>query len=88
MKSLLIKITKDNLAKLRERFPEIKTVTGNSNITVHEKCRKQARTDFYYLVLPNTEVYDTFNFDYSFAFGLDKEKTKSSSLAKRESSNW
>ena len=67
---------KDNLAKLRERFPEIKTVTGDSNIAVHEKCRKQARTDFYYLVLPNTEVYDTFNFDYSFAFGLDKEKQK------------
>ena len=66
----------DNLNKLRERFPEIKTVAGETNIDVHSKCRDLARTDFYYLIHPNTEVFDTFKFDYSFAFGLDKEKQK------------
>ena len=65
-----------NFEKLKERFPEIQTVEGETNIDVHETCRKQARTDFYYLVHPNTEIFDTFNFDYSFAFGLDKENQK------------
>jgi len=65
-----------NFEKLKERFPEIQTVEGATNIDVHETCRKQARTDFYYLVHPNTEIFDTFNFDYSFAFGLDKENQK------------
>ena len=67
---------KDNLAKLKERFPEIKTIKGETNLEVHEICRNETRTDFYYLVHPNTEIADTFNFDYSFAFGLDKEKQK------------
>ena len=67
---------KENLAKLKERFPAIQQVTGMTNLEVHEKCRKTARTDFYYLIHPNTEVFDTFNFDYSFEFGLDKEKQK------------
>ena len=67
---------KDNLIKLKERFPEIKTIKGETNLEVHESCRKETRTDFYYLVHPNTEIADTFNFDYSFAFGLDKEKQK------------
>ena len=66
----------DNLAQLQERFPGLHTVTGMTNLDVHEKCRKLTRTEFYYLVHPNTNVYDTFNFDYSFAFGLDKEKQK------------
>ena len=66
----------DNLIKLKERFPEIKTIKGETNLEVHETCRKETRTDFYYLVHPNTEIADTFNFDYSFAFGLDKEKQK------------
>ena len=65
-----------NFEKLKERFPEIKTVEGDTNIDVHEMCRKAARTDFYYLIHPNTEIFDTFNFDYSFAFGLDKENQK------------
>jgi len=67
---------KENLAKLKERFPAIQQVTGMTNLEVHEKCRKTARTDFYYLILPNTEIFDTFNFDYSFEFGLDKENQK------------
>jgi len=65
-----------NFEKLKERFPEIQTVEGATNIDVHEICRKETRTDFYYLVHPNTEIFDTFNFDYSFAFGLDKENQK------------
>ena len=65
-----------NFEKLKERFPEIQTVEGSTNIDVHEICRKETRTDFYYLVHPNTEIFDTFNFDYSFAFGLDKENQK------------
>lgn len=65
-----------NFEKLKERFPEIQTVEGATNIDVHETCRKEARTDFYYLIHPNTEIFDTFNFDYSFAFGLDKENQK------------
>ena len=65
-----------NFEKLKERFPEIQTVEGSTNVEVHEICRKRARTDFYYLVHPNTEIFDTFNFDYSFAFGLDKENQK------------
>ena len=65
-----------NFEKLKERFPEIQPVEGETNIDVHEMCRKSARTDFYYLVHPNTEIFDTFNFDYSFAFGLDKENQK------------
>ena len=67
---------KNNLNKLRERFPELKTVTGNTHVEVHRKLREESRTDFYYLVLPNTDIFDTFNFDYSFAFGLDKENQK------------
>ena len=67
---------KENLEKLKERFPGIKSVSGDTNIDVHKICRKQARTDFYYLIHPNTEVFDTFDFDYSFAFGLDKENQK------------
>lgn len=67
---------KENLEKLKERFPGIKSVSGDTNIDVHKICRKQARTDFYYLIHPNTEVFDTFKFDYSFAFGLDKENQK------------
>lgn len=65
-----------NFEKLKERFPEIQTVEGATNIDVHEICRRETRTDFYYLVHPNTEIFDTFNFDYSFAFGLDKENQK------------
>ena len=65
-----------NFEKLKERFPEIQTVEGATNIDVHEMCRNEARTDFYYLIHPNTEIFDTFNFDYSFAFGLDKENQK------------
>ena len=65
-----------NYLKLRERFPAIKTVTGKTHVEVHRKLREQSRTDFYYLILPNTEIFDTFNFDYSFEFGLDKENQK------------
>ena len=46
----------------------------HNNPGAHKKCRKQTRTDFYYLIMPNTKIYDSFKFDYSFAFGLDKEK--------------
>ena len=67
---------KANLENLQKRFPEVVTVTGENNVDVHKKCREQARTDFYYLVHPNAEVYDTFKFDYSFAFGLDKDNQK------------
>ena len=67
---------KENFEKLKERFPGINVVRGETNIDVHEMCRKEARTDFYYLIHPNTEIFDTFNFDYSFAFGLDKENQK------------
>jgi hypothetical protein len=66
----------ENFNNLKERFPEINTVTGNTNLDVHEFCRSATRTDFYYLIHPNTVIADTFNFDYSFAFGLDKEKQK------------
>jgi len=65
-----------NLKRLRQRFPEIKTITGDNNIDVHTKCRELTRTDFYYLIHPNTEIFNKFEFDYSFAFGLDKEKQK------------
>lgn len=67
---------KANFEKLKERFPGINLVRGDTNIDVHELCRKEARTDFYYIVHPNTEIFDTFDFDYSFAFGLDKENQK------------
>jgi len=67
---------KENFEKLKERFPGINVVRGETNIDVHEMCRKETRTDFYYLIHPNTEIFDTFNFDYSFAFGLDKENQK------------
>ena len=63
------------LDNLKENY-SLNIVTGNTSVAVHKKCRKQARTDFYYLVMPNTKIYDSFKFDYSFAFGLDKEKQK------------
>jgi len=65
-----------NYQKLKERFPAIKIVTGDKHLEVHKKLRAETRTDFYYLINPNTEIFDTFNFDYSFEFGLDKEKQK------------
>tara|TARA_B100001057_G_scaffold276615_2_gene276896 strand:+ start:330 stop:3014 length:2685 start_codon:yes stop_codon:yes gene_type:complete len=65
-----------NYQKLKERFPAIKTVTGERHLDVHRKLREETRTDFYYLINPNTEIFDDFNFDYSFEFGLDKEKQK------------
>lgn len=61
--------------KLQEDY-SVNIITGETSVDVHKKCRKQARTDFYYLVMPNTKIYDSFKFDYSFAFGLDKEKQK------------
>lgn len=63
------------LAKLQENYT-VNLVKGENSVEVHNKCRKKARTDFYYLIMPNTKIYDTFKFDYSFAFGLDKEKQK------------
>ena len=65
-----------NYQKLRERFPAIKLVHGETHLEVHKRLREQSRTEFYYLILPNTEIFDTFNFDYSFEFGLDKENQK------------
>ena len=63
------------LKKLRKNYT-INLVEGESSIEIHKKCREKARTDFYYLIMPNTNIYDSFKFDYSFAFGLDKEKQK------------
>ena len=63
------------LSKLKEKYT-VNVVEGKSSLSVHKKCRKQTRTDFYYLIMPNTKIYDSFKFDYSFAFGLDKEKQK------------
>ena len=63
------------LRKLQENYT-VKLVEGSNSLEVHEKCREEARTDFYYLIMPNTKVYDSFKFDYSFAFGLEKEKQK------------
>jgi hypothetical protein len=51
-------------------------VKGKTSLDVHKKCRKQTSTDFYYLIMPNTKIYDSFKFDYSFAFGLEKDKQK------------
>jgi len=65
----------NELAKLKEKYT-INIVDGDTSLGVHNKCREQSRTDFYYLVMPNTKVYDSFEFDYSFAFGLDKEYQK------------
>ena len=65
-----------NYLKLRERFPAIKLIHGETHLEVHKKLREQSRTEFYYLIMPNTEIFDTFNFDYSFEFGLDKENQK------------
>ena len=63
------------LKKLQDNY-SINLVEGKDSIEIHEKCREKARTDFYYLIMPNTKIYDTFKFDYSFAFGLDKAKQK------------
>jgi len=63
------------LRKLQENYT-VDLVDGEHSLAVHEKCRAKARTDFYYLIMPNTSIYDSFKFDYSFAFGLDKEKQK------------
>ncbi len=63
------------LDKLKEKYT-VNVVEGKTSLAVHKKCRKQTRTDFYYLIMPNTKIYDSFKFDYSFAFGLDKEKQK------------
>ena len=63
------------LNKLKEKHT-VNTVKGKTSLAVHKKCRKQTKTDFYYLIMPNTKIYDSFEFDYSFAFGLDKEKQK------------
>jgi len=63
------------LKKLRKNYT-INLVEGESSIDAHKECREKARTDFYYLIMPNTNIYDSFKFDYSFAFGLDKEKQK------------
>ena len=63
------------LKKLQENYT-INLVEGEHSVEVHEKCRAKAKTDFYYLIMPNTKIYDSFKFDYSFAFGLDKEKQK------------
>jgi predicted dithiol-disulfide oxidoreductase (DUF899 family) len=63
------------LKKLQENFT-INLIEGENSVEVHEKCREKSRTDFYYLIMPNTKIYDSFKFDYSFAFGLDKEKQK------------
>ena len=65
-----------NYQKLRERFPAIQLVHGETHLEVHKRLREQSRTEFYYLIMPNTEIFDTFNFDYSFEFGLDKENQK------------
>ena len=51
-------------------------VHGETHPEVHKRLREQSRTEFYYLIMPNTEIFDTFNFDYSFEFGLDKENQK------------
>ena len=63
------------LSKLKEKYT-VNVVEGKSSLDIHKKCRKRTRTDFYYLIMPNTKIYDSFKFDYSFAFGLDKEKQK------------
>jgi len=64
-----------NLAKLKEKFT-INTVTGDNSIDVHNKCRELSKTDYYYLIMPGTNILDSFEFDYSFEFGLDKDKQK------------
>jgi len=63
------------LSKLKEKYT-VNVVDGKSSLDIHKKCREQTRTDFYYLIMPNTKIYDSFKFNYSFAFGLDKEKQK------------
>ena len=65
-----------NKQDILNRFPKTKIATGETNIEVHEFCRSNAVTDFYYLVTGNTVINDDFNFDYSFEFGLDKENQK------------
>jgi hypothetical protein len=67
---------KENKETLLDRFPDMKIVTGDTNIDVHNHCREHTVTDFYYLVTGNTVINDDFNFDYSFEFGLDKENQK------------
>ena len=46
--------------KLQEDY-SVNIITGETSVDVHTKCREQARTDFYYLVMPNTNIYDSFN---------------------------
>lgn len=66
----------ENLKKLKARHDNINIVMGENIMQVHEKCRAAARTDFYYLVYPDTDVNEDFDFSYNFEFGLDKENQK------------
>lgn len=66
---------RDNLKDLQDRF-DINVVEGETSIDVHKKCRELARTEHYYLVMPDTNILPHFKFDYSFEFGLDKENQK------------
>jgi len=65
----------EELKRLEDKHT-IHVVEGESSTQVHKQCRKEARTDFYYLIMPGTRVNDSFEFDYSNGFGLAKDKQK------------
>jgi hypothetical protein len=65
-----------NLAKLKERFPYIQSVSAASYVDAHEYCRENSLTDYYYFVTADTEINNDFNFDYEFTFDSDRENKK------------
>jgi hypothetical protein len=68
---------KKEAEKLKEKYGKrITEVTGETSVEVHEKCREITKTDYYYLVMPNTTIYEDFKFDYSLAMNLQSTAQK------------
>ena len=64
----------DTLDYLRTNFKNVKVVTGDTYIDVHQSCRKTAKTDLYYFVTANTELDRDFKFNYSLGIGKESKK--------------
>ena len=76
---------KENLRVLQQRFPDkINAVQADNNIELHNKCKELCKTDYYYLVHPNTEIFDDFNFDYFFAHATEDKNAELKVMSKEE----
>lgn len=67
---------RENLELLRARHPNVIAVQAINARVAHKICKQQSTTDFYYFITPETQVFESFKFDYQFEERLKTTREK------------